>query len=251
MNSVNEQTSYQQHRLEVGAELKSVRQENKKSKADIAAQLRTTVSIVSDLESGCWDRLGSDAYGRAFVKSYARQLGVELENLDACMEPPRGDDVDVREALQSRRRYQNFQQVQRFAAYTAATSLIAIPLVFLIAMAFRGQITPADNGPVALDQPVLASMLPALTPLHRPLTLTAEQHSRIEVFALDGQPRWSGELRAGQSRQFASKDGILVRIGNPKQVRAQLDGTPLELAPYRLADSVELRIPPVDPSTDR
>ncbi len=238
MNSVLAQL--QQSRAEVGARLASARQAAGLGVDEMARRLKMTLDQVERLEAGDWHKIGPGAYGRGYARSYAKQLGFELGDLDHCMEPSLADDDDVQAAAQVRRRRAGVQRAQRFATYIAASALIGIPLVFLVASAFRGELIKPQPEPN--QDAVLASLVPRSVD-NRQLRLVADATAEVRVLTADGRLISQHRLLAGDSRQIDAAAGSVVRISNPDAVRATIDGQPLALAPYRIQQAVELRIP--------
>lgn len=64
-----------------GAQLKAAREKAKLSEEDVARELRMTVSKVRALEADDYDRLHSDTFIRGYLRTYAKLLGLEPEDL--------------------------------------------------------------------------------------------------------------------------------------------------------------------------
>ncbi|MAN50760.1 MULTISPECIES: RodZ domain-containing protein [unclassified Marinimicrobium] len=64
-----------------GALLKAAREKAKLSEEDVARELRMTVSKVRALEADDYDRLHSDTFIRGYLRTYAKLLGLEPEDL--------------------------------------------------------------------------------------------------------------------------------------------------------------------------
>jgi len=64
-----------------GALLKAAREKAKLSEEDVARELRMTVSKVRALEADEYDRLHSDTFIRGYLRTYAKLLGLEPEDL--------------------------------------------------------------------------------------------------------------------------------------------------------------------------
>jgi len=233
------QNKLQQNRAEVGAKLAEGRATAGLSVAEVAQALHTSQLQIKLLESGDWHRIGPGAFGRGFARAYGRLVKVELGDLDHCIEPTLADDLDVKAAALSRKRRAKVVQAQRFATYTAASALVGIPLVLLLASAFRGEFK--SEGLIPQDT-VLASLLPR-SGSHNELRISASADAVVRVTSEDGELVGQFQLRAGDDRLIDAPAGSLVRIENPDSVIASLDGQPLPLTPYRVQQAVELRIP--------
>ncbi len=64
-----------------GAQLKSAREAAKLSEEDVARELRMTVSKVRALETDDYDRLHSDTFIRGYLRTYAKLLGLEPDDI--------------------------------------------------------------------------------------------------------------------------------------------------------------------------
>lgn len=64
-----------------GAQLKAAREKAKLSEEDVARELWMTVSKVRALEADDYDRLHSDTFIRGYLRTYAKLLGLEPEDL--------------------------------------------------------------------------------------------------------------------------------------------------------------------------
>ena len=110
------------------------------------------------------------------------------------------------------------------------------------------------------DQPLLASMVPNITPEPLPpsvpvtaaggaagegahtLVLALGETSWVEVTGQDGERLEYGLLPAGTRRIYHSDQPLEVRLGNAQGAQVSLDGEPVALDAYRRANVAHFRI---------
>lgn len=68
------------------------------------------------------------------------------------------------------------------------------------------------------------------------LELTLSEPSWVEITTVDGRKLEYGILAAGSERTYRSDGPISVRLGNAQGARMQVDGAPIDLAPYQRAN---------------
>ena len=85
--------------IEFGAVLRDVRKRRGVSLQELANNTKISVSVLNALEDGRVDRLPGGLYGRAFVRAYAREVGLEPdETVEAFLKavPEARDDFDLK-----------------------------------------------------------------------------------------------------------------------------------------------------------
>lgn len=111
---------------------------------------------------------------------------------------------------------------------------------------------PPAPQPIVSDAqaPIVASMAPFAAPASpspsaivaapaaatHTLSLVLRQSSWVEVTTADGEKLEYGLLAAGTRKEYSSDRAIAVRIGNAEGAEVLVDGTPLDLAPFRRAN---------------
>ena len=177
------------------------------------------------------------------------------------------------------------------ATYLVLTAVIVVPVVWLGVRGTLnrdiGHLAPLDAAPVAQqefpassrsiaatppraaapatagreddEQPLLASMVPNITPEPPKLTVPAvsadsagqgshvldlslADASWVEVTAADGSRLEYGLLPAGTHKNYRSDQPIEVRLGNANGAEVTLDGAPMSLDPYRHANVAHFRV---------
>src|SRR5687768_92226 len=111
----------------IGARLKQAREEAGLSQEDVAASLKIPVKGIRQLESGDSSQLGAPVFVRGQMRSYARLLGIRLdEELDEGTRPI-APSVLVSHTHTPRYR-RVFEQATRRAIYIVLTAAIAVPI---------------------------------------------------------------------------------------------------------------------------
>jgi cytoskeleton protein RodZ len=117
--------------------LKAAREARGWTVDQVAEQLRLPVRLVTLAEAGNLDALGAPIYRRGYLRSMARLLGVEDDELHAiaAVEPEPGL---VATGVTPRSEYM-IERYLRPATYIALTALIALPVVWWAASGQLGQ----------------------------------------------------------------------------------------------------------------
>jgi cytoskeleton protein RodZ len=114
---------------------------------------------------------------------------------------------------------------------------------------------PVETAPAA-EQPLMASLVPGMKhepapPVAAPAALPAGSHelrlrlkdaSWVEVLGADGQKVEFGLLPAGTDKSYTVTQAVNVRLGNSANAELLLDGSPVDLAPFRRAAVAHLKL---------
>ncbi len=223
---------------EVGAALRAARERRGTSVADCAATLRARHEQVVALEAGRLDAFGGEVYARGFLRSYARLLGLDADELLAGLGGgPAAAGVQHLRDLPTER----VASGPRIPAW-AIVLVLAIVAGAVVAAALRlgGARTP-DAAPLPTAPPEAVDAPPTPAPVPRPepaptpaapvapvvLVLTLEAPSWVEVVA-DGVAVEPGRtVTAGETLRFEAQQVVIARFGNGGGVRAELNGEDL------------------------
>ena len=246
-----------------GERLRQARQAAGLTVADVAQRLKMPVRVVESLESGDWDRLDAPVFVRGQLRSYARLLGVRVdEDLPAAsssmpIEPAR---LQPRTFTPPLRR--TVDRMMGRMVYIVITALIAVPAWMATRSHLDSQIrvdasldgsAGAAAGPVASQpakdveegpRPLVASMasLPprqARTPeaaLLPALSLRFSQDSWVEIFDAKGAVLERGLLKAGERRDYDKGEVGRVVLGNAAAVEVRGNGDIQDLAEFQRAN---------------
>lgn len=122
--------------------------------------------------------------------------------------------------------------------------------------AAASKITPAESTSTATS-PLIASMAPfPATPAEKPsgtpattsnpdahaVHLNLRDASWVEIVSADGQRLEYGLLQAGTDRTYSSDKALEVRLGNSAGATVEIDGKPIDLAPYRRSNVAHFKL---------
>lgn len=233
-----------------GVRLKQAREAAGLSQEDVAASLKIPVRVIRQLESGDPSQLGAPVFVRGQMRSYARLLGVDLQDQLGETVTPVAPSVLVSHTHTPRYR-RVFEQATRRAIYIVLTAAIAVP----IWMASRQQLgndgakvetlevatapaqptqTPATQAPAQNHRtPLVASMAAIPTPASQPaLSLRFNDQSWVEVRSPDGRTLEKGLLGAGEQRSYGAGEVSRVVLGNSAAVEVRQSGKPVDLTSF-------------------
>ncbi len=245
-----------------GERLRKAREAAGLSVADVAQRLKMPARVVESLEAGDWDRLDAPVFVRGQLRSYARLLGVRVDD----ELPAASHAVPIEPArLQPR----TFTPPLRRAAdrmmgrmvYIVITALIAVPVWMATRSHLDSQIRvdasldlpttaaspaparPQGNGqPDTGPRPLVASMasLPPRAAKHNEqvsaLSLRFTEDSWVEIFAADGGVLERGLLKAGERRDYARGEVGRVVLGNAGSVEVRGNGSVQDLSAFQRAN---------------
>lgn len=245
-----------------GGQLRQAREAAGLSVEQVAAQLRMPAQVIAALEAEQWQRLGAPVFVRGQLRSYARLLKVDIEDLlqqagIAPVEPPRL--VSHAHTPPLRRFIEN---MGRRAVYVVITAVLAVPAWF----AFQGKLADTSPNTVALDvlptgaqaspaagstsvverEPAPAAVerapyIASMAPVGRQgpgapvagLVLNFSGDSWVEIAAPDGSTVEKGLIPAGQSRSYKAGQVGRVKLGNAAAVQVQQASGNVDLTPYK------------------
>lgn len=233
-----------------GVRLKQAREQAGLSQEDVAASLKIPVRVIRQLESGDPGQLGAPVFVRGQMRSYARLLGVDVQDELGTTAAPVAPSVLVSHTHTPRYR-RVFEQATRRAIYIVLTAAIAVP----IWMASKQQLgndgpkvetldvatapaarapSPATPAPATEHRtPLVASMAPIPAPATQPaLSLSFNGESWVEVRAADGRTLEKGLLGAGEQRSYGAGEVSRVVLGNSAAVDVRQSGKPVDLASF-------------------
>jgi len=126
------------------------------------------------------------------------------------------------------------------ATETTTTSVAAIEPPKQEQMPVVASMTPFAAQPAAA-QPAPETPAPAKSGAHT-LTLKLSAASWVEITGTDGSKLEYGLLAAGTVKTYSSDGALSIRLGNADGTEVKVDGTVLDLAPFRRANVARLRV---------
>lgn len=245
-----------------GARLKQAREAAGLSIEDVAAKLKMPARVIQSLEQEDFARIGAPVFVRGQLRSYARLLGVDLE--DQLVGSPIASTApsELISHTHTPRYRRVFEQTTRRAVYIVMTAAIAVPIWIAtrhpagnsavqsldMAAVPAGDAAQAAGPATAPAQrtPIIASIGPSLpspaAPVPAPatagksLTLKFSGDSWVQIVGNDGRKLEEGTLGAGQERNYPAVDVASVRLGNTAAVEVLNAGQPVDLTPFSRAN---------------
>lgn len=228
----------------LGERFRAAREARGLSLSDVSEQIRIRSVYLAAIEEENWSAIGAPVYVRGFLRTYARFLGLDTEEVVATFNSgPSVSSQPVPAAPERISRSAGFahersqEQGSRGAPLIWAAAVVAVLLVaFVVYNEFTMHRTsaPASTAEVTAT-PALPSNspseapAPSATPAAGPgldgpksiaLVLSAPSWLRVTV---DGNVSMEGTFPAGTSKTFHGKNA-LVRIGNAGGVEIFVDG---------------------------
>lgn len=278
----------------LGERLRLAREQKGLTLDEVCTRLRLPQRVVAMLESNDYARIEHDVYLRGYLASYSRLLEIPVQAVDTQLRD-RAPNVPALVATGriSHSRYL-FQRYSVPTVYVILTGLIVAPAVWLATHGgldqnlarlapleqplpaessaaatpltlplestaatpvAPGATTPEQTPPALADQPLMASIVPAIK--HEPapepppaaipagayqITLNLKDASWVEMIGSDGQRVEFGLLPAGSSKTYTLTQPVSVRLGNSANAQLQINGKPVDLAPFRRANVAHLKL---------
>jgi len=141
---------------DLGSQLKRARDERGMSLSEIANRTKISVTALEALERNDLSKLPGGIFGRAFVRAYAGELGLDPDKTVADFHVAL-EEAERRAAERGARRIeitaddQEFLERQRRAVrlFRIALAVVAIGAVILVGWLVRGMLSPAPSAGAA------------------------------------------------------------------------------------------------------
>ena len=219
----------------VGERLRTAREARQASLREIAAITKISVSTLEALEQSDLSSLPGGIFTRAFVRSYATEVGMDPEDTvrDFVAEL---DEARVTESTTSdpkARADDPFKSHQRIAGAGLTLILVGLPVALLLAFLGMRDTTVADDtvdstppavveappssarvepSPGSVQKPPVATLQVAAD---APLTLVLRPRDECWVsLTIDGNLVFSRVMRPGESAAYDADAEIILRIGD-------------------------------------
>ncbi|MFI5008256.1 MAG: helix-turn-helix domain-containing protein [Solirubrobacterales bacterium] len=201
---------------------------------EIAEATKISVRFLQALEADRYDILPGGIFPRAFVKQYARHIGLDAERVAADFQYLHNEPPPERRAP-ARQRW----SPPPGAIFLGALVVVAALLLTLrrpggepAARAGQGPAPVAPAAPAVLpsDRVYPPPASPGPTPVSVPaeglvLTLTAQQSCWVEVRA-DGETVFSRVLNEGETETLAAQGELVLSVGNAGGLAIRLNDRP-------------------------
>jgi hypothetical protein len=235
--------------MDVGLELRQARERRELTLQQLSDITKISTRVLRAIEASDESCLPATVYTRAFVKSYANEVGLDADDTQrrylAQFEPDEDAamPVPVAEPGPAARWLNRIDAAgQLLRGRFAGPIAIAIVVMLIGAMTFAQRGRPA--GPRTPAQPAVmaADFLPAATPQPTPVgTSGTTAASGLHVAFAPTGPCWlratagdaqlfAGLLKPGESRSIDATAGVTLRIGDPAACGFTINGRPARIA---------------------
>lgn len=224
-----------------GGKLRQARERRGVSLRQIAASTKIAVAALEALERNDISKLPGGIFTRAFVRSYAIEVGLDpaetvrefLERFEHAPEPAALGPAPVPEEESS------FENQQRMASVVLKLIIIAVPLIGLILyFTLRNRPTPETSVPSQIEEPPSPLGRPADPPAPHVTTDAAPatpQTMRLEIhptgpcwvtLTVDGRRVFSRLLQAGDREVHDVRRTAVIDVGDAGAFAFSVDGRP-------------------------
>jgi len=219
-----------------GERLKRERELREVSLEEVAKGTRIAERFLQALENEQWDKLPGGVFGRGFVRSIARYLGLSEENFLSEYDLARGESANPPPQKPEAR----IPSPPKWIPAVAAIVIIALVVGLIVGgryawrayQAHRAQkkssaivSLPAGAQTQSLPASTSTSLKPAGSDSAETLDLqiaaTKETHLRVVA---DGNVEFDGNLQSGENRHFGGTDRLEITSADSSAVLLNLNG---------------------------
>lgn len=224
----------------LGQEFKRKREERKVSLKEVAEETRVGVRFLQAIEADDFAALPGGVYTRSFIRTYAKYLGLDEENILAQY---RKHEVVVEEPAEPMKNYKEFSNDSNpISLWVGLVVLLALIgggtygiLQYLNKSNFYSQLTSSSTPTVETPSPTpIASTTPSPspTPIIEKVVLTlktSKGESWVSVLTDDEIKPKILIVPSNSSKDFEANDKLKVTIGNLPAVQLEINGQPAKL----------------------
>ena len=221
-----------------GERLKRERELREVSLNELTKSTRISQRFVEALENEEWEKLPGGVFGRGFVRTIARYLGLSEENLLSEYDMARGEQKTVAPAPYENRLprppiwvpiaavlafllllagliFAGRYAWRRFAAYRAQHQAATAPLPTALAAQLPNSATPRQSSVATIQATPPATTLD--------LSVSTSAVTRVRIIA-DNALLLDSELPAGETRHFSATQEFRVTAADSSAVLLELNG---------------------------
>ena len=260
---MSEESAINQAAQELGALLKTKRTEKNIAIGEVAERLKFSAKQIESLESGDYKGLPEPIFVKGFIKTYARFLGLDADQITALLNEAFPSQVTaVASALITESQNGlNFQDQKKSKSFPKWLPLLVVAAAVVGAVYLwqsksseqtrQQEKSTLEVGDVAQPQlatdnvqvvPMNASAASASTPVNASAPMAASAavasggiqikvryRSNLIVTDADGTPLHSGIVASNSSHEFKGKAPYQVRIGYATGSEISFNGQPVDL----------------------
>ncbi len=209
---------------DVGARLRAAREAKQISLREIAETTKISVSALEALEENDVAQLPGGIFTRAFVRSYAAEVGLDPEETmrDFVAQVP-AEEIDEEEKHDNQSHgHDLFESQQRMAGTVLKLVAIGLPVAgLLLYLGTRAVTTGTDTpeappAPVPVERPVRTEPPAPAEPMFQgPLTIVLRPRADCWVsLRVDGESVFERVMHAGERESYAADDEIILNVGD-------------------------------------
>jgi cytoskeleton protein RodZ len=218
-----------------GERLKRERELREVSLEEVAKGTRIAERFLQALENEQWDKLPGGVFGRGFVRSIARYLGLSEENLLSEYDLARGESAN----LPPQKPEERIPSPPRWIPAVTALALVALLAALVLGGRYAWKAYQAHRAqkkssaivglPSAVQTQLLpisaaAPFAPAMGPAARlDLQIATTRAMQVRITA-DGSVAFDGDIQSGENRYFAAGDRQEVTAENSSTLLLNLNG---------------------------
>ena len=234
--------------MDFGATLRQAREHRGVSLRQISTSTKISMAALEALEKNDISRLPGGIFTRAFVRSYAAEVGLDPEHTvqEFLAQFPLEDVADGSPYANDTQEDDAFQSQQRMARVLLRLVLLSLPLAGLIIYGtMSGRETngppggpsrneevavPSDDGTLRVPgeaEPLNAAPVLVETAATGPLTIDIHPQGRCWVsLTLDGEPAFARVMQAGEREIREAQREIILSVGDAEAFAFTINGQP-------------------------
>ena len=260
---MSEESAINQATQELGALLKSKRTEKNIAIGEVAERLKFSAKQIESLESGDYKGLPEPIFVKGFIKTYARFLGLDTDQITALLNEAFPSQVTAIASapISESQNGLNFQDQKKSKSFPKWLPLLVVAAAVVGAVYLwqsksseqtrQQEKSTLEVGDVAQPQlatdnvqvvPMNASAASANTPVNASAPMAASAavasggiqikvryRSNLIVTDADGTPLHSGIVASNSSHEFKGKAPYQVRIGYATGSEISFNGQPVDI----------------------
>src|SRR6266850_8086468 len=235
--------------MSTGDQLRNARRSKGMTIEQIASVTKISPSVLRALEADDHAKLPGWVFTRGFLKSYAREIGLDPDETVATFlaqiaPPPEpmfeqsGGGRPARE-LEAIREHETIE----LEPSTDVGQMIAVAVIVMATVAYLGLHNRATPALASASAPAVASAAPVATDVPvatagfaTPKPVASESSDlKIDLAAtgpcwvsatVDGEPRIQRLMNAGEHETVAARDSVTLRVGDPAAFQLSINGVP-------------------------
>jgi cytoskeleton protein RodZ len=213
-----------------GERLKRERELREVSPNEVVVATRISLRFLEALENEDWDKLPGGIFNRGFVRSIARYLGLNEEDLLAEYDLAHGDQSEAQPTAENR-----IPTPPRWIVMALALGALVVMAAMVVVGVYGWRrysaYRHASLSPAVTSQPLGAAQ-PVPSPSGDPsransaplnLSVSTSATTRVRILA-DGKVVLDSEIAAGQNRHFSAETAFEVTAADPSPVLLELNG---------------------------